>query len=340
MWACCALTNGDVHLVPGTGPAFLYLTPGGFTTVMAPASELDVELESLGTARATTLPLPYQIAGLSVRVEKTLERDVWLDAPMVQVRRFSLCDLTGSGAVLEADCPEMVEIVFQVPYEMMSSRSLQNVLPGRRIRLLHNGVAVSTRPYMVRLGASELNRSELMWPGLLAHPMATHPDGTVISSVNPARPGQEIILYATGTGRPSSTEEILSGTGGEAQPPLRSDDFHLSVILDYSLTGVEGAEIQPSEPLKAYFVRGAVGLVAVHARVPALPKDPLTLCGTPQPRGRVASNLIVSLQMEDGAAGAVRTGICVSNSPAPPRFRGKFEPAGYPISHSVRPLNP
>jgi hypothetical protein len=255
---------------------------------------------------------------------------------MVYVKRVSLCAGAGFPAPLEPGCPEMVEIVFQTPYEIAPGPSIQLLGPGRRLQLLKKGTAFAERPFELRIGFDPNRHSDPMWPSLLRYPTATHLDGTVISSLNPVSPGQEIILYVADTGRPLSSSEIHSGAGGEAQPPLTTDAFQLSVVQDYSRNVLQEIAVQPSPPLRAYFVSGAVGLTAAHVRVPPAPPGALTprrtvLAGGSLTQGIVSSNLVVSLRMHSGAP--IQTGLCVVAAPEAPQYPYRFNPRGYPILH-------
>jgi uncharacterized protein (TIGR03437 family) len=109
-------------------------------------------------------------------------------------------------------------------------------------------------------------------PGIFT---ATHADGSSVTANAPARPGEIIIVYATGFGRtqPDPADRALAV---KAAPIIHLTD--LQVLLD-------GTAIDPSFVLYAGLTPGNAGLYQVNLRLPD------TVAANPEFRVRVAGVL-------------------------------------------------
>jgi uncharacterized protein (TIGR03437 family) len=128
-----------------------------------------------------------------------------------------------------------------------------------------------------------------------------HADGTSVRQ-KPARPGEELVMYALGLGKTTPTAQT-----GQASPPAAT----VPVLLRFDFTPDARPKLTFSPP-QNNFLRfaglnpGSVGLYQVNFKVPKPPP------GTPScPTEDASSNLTVTITGEasfDGAAICVEVG--------------------------------
>jgi uncharacterized protein (TIGR03437 family) len=106
-------------------------------------------------------------------------------------------------------------------------------------------------------------------PGFAA---ATFPDGAIVSAAKPARPGDVVVLYATGLGR--TTPALAPGHLATSAAPIeRLADFRCS------LAGKDAGV-----PLYVGLTAGFAGLYQINLRVPeGIPADPEVRIGFKEP---------------------------------------------------------
>lgn len=102
-------------------------------------------------------------------------------------------------------------------------------------------------------------------------PAVTHADGSLLSSASPARPGERIVIFATGLG--DVTPPSPDGTAAPANPPARTR-LTPTVGIGGQIAAIEYSGLAP----------GFAGLYQVNAIVPEAPAGPqwltLTVGGT------------------------------------------------------------
>jgi uncharacterized protein (TIGR03437 family) len=170
------------------------------------------------TAQAGSLPLPRELGGVRVLVN-------------------------GVAAPLFYVSPGQIN--FQTPFETAAGVAGVTVERG--------GVPSAT------VGAAVLADS----PGIftyqrtaeIADPVVVHADGAVVSPQNPARPGEVVVIYATGIG--SLTNPPATGEGAPAEP------LAVSAVEAGVMVGNLTAEV-----LFAGLTPGYVGLLQINVQLP------------------------------------------------------------------------
>ncbi|MEX2302154.1 MAG: M36 family metallopeptidase [Bryobacterales bacterium] len=89
----------------------------------------------------------------------------------------------------------------------------------------------------------------------IADPVVVHADGAVVSPQNPARPGEVVVIYATGVG--SLTNRPATGEGAPAEP------FAISAVETDVMVGNLSANV-----LFAGLTPGYVGLLQINVQLP------------------------------------------------------------------------
>lgn len=140
-----------------------------------------------GTLSSTALPFPFTLAGVSLSVNG-------VSAPLQ-----SLENLPGSQ-----------RLTFQTPCETRTGTATVAVTSGATSTTVQAVRVQTYQPGIFEVGYAQ-------YPGLFAageehFARAYRPDGSLVSSANPARRGEEIALMATGLGQ--TTPQILTNATG------------------------------------------------------------------------------------------------------------------------------
>lgn len=199
--AAAGVSMPDPMLMPGqamnAASSVAQLVPGSLARIDAPLS--------VSESTASQLPLPRELAGISVRIGGQA-------APVAGI--------SSSGAVV------------QVPWELACGPA--SVVVQDQSTVL-NTISVEIRPSS---------------PGIF---VVTHTDGTLVDANRAARPGEIVVVYATGLG-----EGVIPQTSGEA--PSRT------VILNNDVSALV-ADL-PAAVLWAGLAPGFVGMQQVNIEMP------------------------------------------------------------------------
>jgi hypothetical protein len=231
--------------------------------------------------------------------------------PIFAVSPVSGCNEVVASPVFHA-CENVTMITVQIPFWLLPDP----VSPVRRIAELtvsENGapvVALIVRPHIDQIHVVDGCDAQLetaVPPGGACRPgpLVIHADGSPVSILNQAKPGEELVLYALGLG--VTTPAVKEG---EASPTPAAS---LSVGLDFDFFPNAGPSKPnqrrdpgtPPVPVFAGLSPGSAGLYQVNFIVPTPPP------GTPTCFGTVHSNLTVSVIGANSTDGA---GICVTVS--------------------------
>ena len=193
-----------------------------FGLAVSPGSIASVFGTSLGeeTMAASSVPLPREMAGVKILVDG-------VEAPLFFVSPGQLN--------------------FQAPFEIATPN-----LGAVSVEV--NGVPSALSPFAAILNA----------PGIFTYnrvpdeldPVIVHADGSLVTPENPARPGEVLIIFATGLGELSNIPAT-----GEATPA--------SPLATLQRTAIVEVGPQESEVLFAGLAPGFVGLVQFNIRLPA-----------------------------------------------------------------------
>ncbi len=271
--------------------------------------------------RAKTTPLPISLAGISVTLRQFGDTPV----PLFEVRPLSTCPTTPSA---QNSCGPLVAVTIQIPYELqppclpcarpvpLSSQLLvtEDGSAGALIDLfpLDDQVHILTScDLTVAPSATGVNRTGLPCP-----PLVTHADGTLVSALSPARPGEHLVAYASGLGQtdpPATTGQAAS----TAMPTIIS----FAINFNFALNALPAKPTpiplagEPTafglHPEFSGLTPGYVGLYQINFTVPSVPAT-LLPCEDPNVApvrpDVVQSNLTVSFGSQYSFDGG---GICV-----------------------------
>jgi uncharacterized protein (TIGR03437 family) len=235
------VSGGGAGPGPGTGPQFTaddILNAAGFQPGVSPGSLAYIRVRGIapnlrGTSRATSIvgPLPTRLEGVEV-----LFNDI--PAPV-----FAVANLGGEESV-----------VVQVPYEVNAGSANVTVRSAGGNTTVQNVPISAVKPGVFTFQDT----------GGQTFAVATRPDGSYVSSGNPARRGEEIRIYVTGVGQTISA----SGTNRAGIP---GQTVAAQVIAGLNNAGVR---VRSAEAME-----GVIGVSVITMEVPldtqAGPNQPL-----------------------------------------------------------------
>lgn len=230
--------------------------------------------------QARTTPLPYELSGVTVLMEEPL-KGFQAQLPILGIDSI----ICGSGFIYVCDTKG---ITVQIPIDLSLGEPPGPANPDGPvlppfpvITISENGVAGfrtefelrSNRIHIVN-GCDLFVRSDRTCPALV-----THADGSVITTTNPAKRGEELVIYAVGLG--VTSPRIPAGQISPSPSPVAV----ATVLVRFSGQLSPSSELLPlipdeswSRPSFVGLVPGLVGLYQVNIRVPVeLP------VGTPVP---------------------------------------------------------
>lgn len=283
-----------------------------------------------GPVLAPAGDLPMSLAGISA----TLRQGANIPVPVMGVRPISTCITTSvsspcSGAGLTA-------ITVQMPYDMVGycgpscgfgpvyalapayvwfsegeiAGAMVEVVPfASHVHILTACDSIFASPARLPWQRSLVNTS------LPCPPLVTHTDASLVSAQNPARPGEELTIYATGMGVTDPavrTGKVVRSAAPTKWPFILDFNFH----TDAGPSKPASTPLPSGERIPSYvgLTPGFVGLYQVNFTVPQVPVD-LLPCSPPIALGPIfQSNLTVSVggyaisESYDGAGICVMTG--------------------------------
>jgi uncharacterized protein (TIGR03437 family) len=236
--------------------------------------------------QATALPLPASLGGISVAIQGAQT----YQAPLFSIRQTSSC---GDAAGSAPDCI-LTAITIQAPFEIQGTSSIG----AASVSISENGVASRSFAAVVTDDVHILTSCDAIFGatgqgGGSCLPVVTHADGTAVSPNSQVRPGETVVIYATGLGQtnpPATTGAALSNpapivgnlavqlnyypNAGPARP------YYLGPLPPHDL---------PAGPPIAFMVPGYVGLYQINVPVGR------PTAGTPLCLGGVLSNLTINV---------------------------------------------
>jgi len=219
--------------------------------------------------RATSVPLPDSLAGVSVTLRQTFYVDhaqtgqSSFKLPLIAIEQWSVCSDLGSNS------PECFRstITAQVPFELSFLTAASS--PPTDIVISDGGVdspafvvgAVSDAIHFV----TTCDRGESGCASIVAHA-----DGSLITPESPARQGEVVVIYAWGLGSTSpavKTGELTPAPAPVLGPPGPPGD----IVVEFDFRPNAG----PSNPesiastATAYLTPGQVGLYQINVQLPS-----------------------------------------------------------------------
>lgn len=267
---------------------------------------------------ASSLPLPTVLAGISVHLEQSPQS---IAVPLLAVRPLSTCVNDGLAS---ATCGRYTVITVEMPFELVPNQPCGPCdpppVPNPQLVVSENGVpggAIDVNPVADQVHIAnlcDLDTSASL--ACAATPLITHADGTLISAASPARPGEEIVIYALGLG--ATKPAVPTGQATPSPAPVAQTvgevwfDFQPNAGpsrgVPPMLTACYTTATCPLTPAFAGLTPGAVGLYQVNFVIPSEPQ-PAFACGD-----GIISNLTLTIV---GATSFDGAGICVA-TPTPP----------------------
>ena len=283
-----------VRVSPGQVVTF-FLT--GLGTVLPPPARAE---------RAPRVPLPVELAGISAIIRQS-GPGTSLPVPLFSVEQLNTCS---DPLTVLPECM-LTAVTLQVPFELKPRNPLimtlidligttditfsESGVPGRPFQLspVMDSIHVLTNCGNAR---TDDNGS------LPCQSLVTHADGTLVSASQPAKFGEELVIYAYGLG--STTPLAISGAPspwGALAAAVRIDlDFRPNAGTSRPGSGTAATY----QPTYVGLAAGSVGLYQVNFLVPQPPSS------TPPCGSGVDSNLTVTIQgfqSFDGAKLCVQT---------------------------------
>jgi len=270
----------------------------GLKTVLSPSLQ-----------RASSIPLPTAIGGISVTVRQSIQQSIQdtnptqisYSAPLLSVNQVNLC-----ASATTPDCL-VTYIVAQMPYEL----NVGNPSPP----IVHTGLVISEGDAGSQLFSAGvafdhihvITTCEDQPQQQGCGPVAAHLDGSQVSSQSPAKPGEIVVVYVWGAGSVSPPVT----TGAASPVPASAADLPgypqgLRVGFDFAPNAGPSRYFPANSFSMAYLTPGYVGLYQVNVQLPsALPS--VIPCG----QDFVQSNLTINLGGPSSFDGA---SICVQGN--------------------------
>lgn len=318
------------NIVVGAGyalPAPVNVAPGQVLTffVQGVGSRLTQPVRA-----SQGVDLPTSLAGISVTLRQGGDRAV----PIFEVRPISTCGKPFTQPVFpQPPCTgaPLTAITVQIPYNILAycgpecglgpiytlAPTLlwvsENGSPGAMLELYPFVNEIHFLTGCDTIFPNPANRSNDS--GLPCPPLVIHADGSLVSGQSPARPGEEIVAYATGLGAtdpPIAAGKVVRDSASTMNSFLLDFNFRVNAgpAKPYSGTIPYPSALVPSF---AGLTSGYVGLYQINFVVPQPPAG-LPPCLPPTPGPTFQSNLTVSLGGSSYTSTYDGAGICVSTN--------------------------
>src|ERR1019366_291667 len=220
-----------------TSPTTIRVSPGQVTTLFV--SGLNTVLTK--PQRATSLPLPNSLAGISVTInQSSLKQSVAV--PLLAVEQLNTCSIavvapppvppspTSTPSTVPPECL-LTAITLQIPYELTPLPTVAGdsaKASTTEIVVTANGVA--SRAFAVLTITDTLhvlNTCDTFPPKADGPPTAvnggcssvvTHADGTLVAADAPGKAGEILVIYAFGLGQ--TTPAVKTGSATPTPAPV------------------------------------------------------------------------------------------------------------------------
>lgn len=308
-------------------PSVVRVAPGQTVTLFAAGLKTIV---SGGVQRATTVPWPRSLAGISATLVQTqpgvLAPTILRALPLYSVEQFDRCDTPNPVAACL-----VTALTVQIPFDIIVPNPLAAYIlapPSTTISIAENGsvsqaFTVSAVPDQIHVLTSCDINGQTRGSGV-CFPLITHANGNLVLQAprgpnqqpitdSEANPGETLVMYAYGLGRVSS-----NATAGDIPPsPVPTTASPMYMRYDYRINASPSIPFDPGvyavsnpQPTFAGLAPQQVGLYQINFVVPAPPSGTQP-CGT-----SIRSNFTVSLMGSTFGFGYTFDGaaICVDTS--------------------------
>jgi uncharacterized protein (TIGR03437 family) len=228
------------------------VAPGQLVTLFA--SGIGATLSS--RVAATSLPLPYTLAGISVTIDELS------NPPLHQEKVHILAVAPMSG---------VTAVTVQIPFFLRTSSFISPLIPPpATLTLYENGVpavtvAIGPTTDQIHIATSCDANLTVPVPGALCRAIVAHADGSLVTPELPAHTGELLVLYAYGLG--ATNPGMADGDAATSAQPAAAT---------ISLSSEAAIAILPSErrisaPIFAGLTVGFSGLYQINFLAPAPP---------------------------------------------------------------------
>jgi hypothetical protein len=287
---------GQGPTLAGSGysnPSIIKVAPGQITTLFMTGLKTVLPSEPI---RATTLPLPTTLAGISVTLTQNGQPPTPI--PLLSLQQMPVCG-NGDGQAPAADSTLdclITAITVQIPFALVlppqgASTELTvnengNVSKGFRV------LPVSSNLHILN-GCDAFPQERLKTCGGIV----AHGDGNPITSESPAKAGETVVVYAFGLGQTTpvmktgdaatTAAPILGSTATAVQFDFRPNAMPSNPYFNPKFASLPG----PIAPEFTGLTPGQVGLYQINVKIPdTLP--PVVPCSSSL---GVASNLTINI---------------------------------------------
>ncbi|HXB67279.1 MAG TPA: hypothetical protein VNY05_03500 [Candidatus Acidoferrales bacterium] len=261
---------GQSPILAGTGysnPSIIRVAPGQITTLFVTGLKTVLPSQPV---RATSLPLPATLAGISITLSQNGQQPSPI--PLLSVQQMPICsdgDVAPPQSGVTPDCL-ITAITVQIPFELL----LPPEGPTAALAVNENGsLSKGFRVFSVSANLHVLNWCDAFPPERLniCGGVATHGDGTPITSDSPAKAGETVVIYAFGLGQTTPAAKTGDAASMPA-PTLRSTivaaqfDFRPNAMPSNPYAGPKSTGI--SGPAFVGLTPGQVGLYQINVKIP------------------------------------------------------------------------
>lgn len=255
-----------------SNPTNIRVSPGQITTIFVSGLTTD----PTKPPRATNLPLPTSLAGISVSINQSSPSQSF-PVPLLAVEQLNACinGLTPPPPTVSPDC--MVgAITLQIPYELSPVPAPRLGTAFAELVVSQNGIASKAFPVYVSPDNLHVLSTCDSFPSKpmngICSSVVTHADGTLVTADSPALPGETVVIYAFGLGQTNPTPKT-----GEASPTSAAT-LASPVYLRFDFTSnampsppfINRSSTIPSPvPDFAGLTPGQVGLYQINVTIPS-----------------------------------------------------------------------
>jgi len=244
----------------------------GSTTglVIAPGQFARLEVTGLTTVlpqgnrfqQASTVPLPTTLAGISVMVTQAVPKgQVSMPAAMLSVEQVNSC---ADQSTSSPDC-FITFLMVQIPNEL--SYNIGHA-PATEITVAEGGA--QSAAFAVGAVTDNFHVITSCDKGAqgICQSVVTHADGTLVSSQDPAGPGEVVVIYAWGLG--GTLPFVPTGAVTPTPAPTTAIPGYngVGVQLDFTPNAAAFRAVQ-FDLVAAYLTPGQVGLYQVNVQLPS-----------------------------------------------------------------------
>src|SRR5260370_10514788 len=225
-----------------TAPTPIRAAPGQIITLRLTGLKT-VLSASASIQRAASLPLPRLLAGISATLTQTVPATSE-QLPIFAVQQFNNCGVPDSNSQ-SPDCM-ITALTVQIPFDLAIPDPLIASAGVRATTILIQESGATSRSFAIFPAADNihiLTSCDLLVNGTSppCDPVVSHGDGKPVNLSNPAKIGEELVMYGVGLGMTSPAVT----TGSPTPTPAPVVVSQVEVTYDY----IDPLGVLPSAPV-------------------------------------------------------------------------------------------